>query len=649
MHLFSHTLPRCLTAGMHEKPSLVPSMLDYQFDLLLSQASHCLWETEEVGKRRISDFLMRQFPLVCLKVAGSDLMMAVDGFMKINKGDMTLKSVVFSEPLLKEDVVGRFHKNMLEKMGLENGEGHGAHKLMSKEAMKVLLNAPVLIDLNLWSHWDVVFAPSLGSLVGWLLNEVNTKELLCLVTACGKVVRVDQTATVDSFLNVLLQGNPFDTAGKLLSLLVLYGGEKNDPLKHTKFLHRQVISDKTTLTINSKVPRSDRVDSAMSFVSRFVFGCLGYLPVEFYCFAADILLAGLQPFVKDAPSAILSECECVEQRIMLHRVGMLLGIMDWVDDQQKLTSSSASSLLMSSGSSCLGVTELSLSTDSTVMHVVSNKYPLCRGGISLSPDPIRQNENREACCSADVTDVPLDNFAGYSKMRLCELECSAARVIESIQREEFNLQPDQSLVESAFLKKHNALLGRALHRLSQELYSQDSHFILELVQNADDNTYPETVKPSLVFILQDKGIIVLNNERGFSADDIRALCDVGNSTKKGSNAGYIGKKGIGFKSVFRVTDAPEIHSNGFHIKFDITNSQIGFVSPTVVPPCDIDHYSRLASSDSDCIHWNTCIVLPLRSSLLERSSGKNVISMFADLHPSLLLFLRRLHFVGNGI
>ena len=47
------------------------------------------------------------------------------------------------------------------------------------------------------------------------------------------------------------------------------------------------------------------------------------------------------------------------------------------------------------------------------------------------------------------------------------------------------------------------------------------------------------------------GIIVLNNEQGFSAENIRALCDVGNSTKKGS-AGYIGKKGIGFKSVFRV-------------------------------------------------------------------------------------------------
>jgi len=72
------------------------------------------------------------------------------------------------------------------------------------------------------------------------------------------------------------------------------------------------------------------------------------------------------------------------------------------------------------------------------------------------------------------------------------------------------------------------------------------------VQNADDNTYLENVEPALIFILQKSGIIILNNERGFSAQDIRALCDVGNSTKKGS-AGYIGKKGIGFKSVFRVS------------------------------------------------------------------------------------------------
>lgn len=61
------------------------------------------------------------------------------------------------------------------------------------------------------------------------------------------------------------------------------------------------------------------------------------------------------------------------------------------------------------------------------------------------------------------------------------------------------------------------------------------------------------MEPTLVFILQASGTAVLNNEQGFSAQNVRALCDVGNSTKGGSIAGYIGQKGIGFKSVFRVS------------------------------------------------------------------------------------------------
>ncbi|PHT39358.1 hypothetical protein CQW23_22931 [Capsicum baccatum] len=671
MHLFSHSLGRFFTSDMPEKPPLEPSMLDCQFDLLLSQASQCLWENKEVDKRRISDLLMRQFPLVCLKVAGNDFMIDIEGYMKAKKGNMTLRSVVFSETLLKEVGVGKNNESMLDKADLENDVGQGDCIGMSKDAMKALVNAPMLIDLNLWLHWDMVFAPSLGSLVGWLLNEVNSEELLCLVTSCGKVLRVDHSATIDSFVNVLLQGNPFDTAVKLLSLLVLYGGEINvpnsllkcharrafevffknyeemkshdipDSLKHTTSLCRQLIHDETISTMNKKLLRRDRVGKIVPLASRFILDCLGYLPVEFCHFAADILLSGVQPFVKDASLAILDECERIDQRLMLHRVGMSLGIVEWVEDKHKLSVCSDTNSLMSSRSSCLKVAEFDFSKNSTFTEEVSSECPLSRTEISFSQDPMRQNENQDASCSAGV-------------VACVSSESSAASVIESIQREEFGLQPDLSPVESAVLNKQHARLGRALHCLSQELYSQDSHFILELiciltfcniclVQNADDNTNLEHVEPTLTFILQYKGIIVLNNERGFSADNIRALCDVGNSTKKGRNAGYIGKKGIGFKSVFWVTDAPEIHSNGFHIKFDISDGQIGFVLPTVVPPCDIDSYTRLASLDSDCNHGNTCIVLPFRSSLLETCAVENIVSMFSDLHPSLLLFLHRLH------
>ena len=40
-----------------------------------------------------------------------------------------------------------------------------------------------------------------------------------------------------------------------------------------------------------------------------------------------------------------------------------------------------------------------------------------------------------------------------------------------------------------------------------------------------------------------------------------------------------GQKGIGFKSVFRITDSPEIHSNGFHIRFDVNSGPLGYILP----------------------------------------------------------------------
>ena len=41
----------------------------------------------------------------------------------------------------------------------------------------------------------------------------------------------------------------------------------------------------------------------------------------------------------------------------------------------------------------------------------------------------------------------------------------------------------------------------------------------------------------------------------------------------------IGQKGIGFKSVFRVTNRPEIHSNGFHLCFDVDSGPMGYILP----------------------------------------------------------------------
>ncbi|GER41663.1 histidine kinase [Striga asiatica] len=673
LHLLPQALQKCIGGDTSENVSLEAHLLPVQLEVLLSQALDSLRENESINMRNVSELLAKQFPSVCFKLGNGDLKTNRPDILREKRLSLSSSSVLFSVPLSRLNCVcdsaarnGQKVEETSEFACNTTVEGVVA-AFTTKDAVEAILKAPMMIDLNIWLHWDILYAPSLGSIVEWLLKEVNTKDLLCLITKDGKVIRIDHSATVDSFLKVLIRGSSFETAVQLLSLIVLYGGEHNVPQSLLKCYARQgfeVIIDNYLLLHSGKNPlvhgnpSSDQhtagestsrdvvsmslnnrsiLTRATPVVAKFVLECLSYLPIEFCRFAADVLITGLQSLVSNAPAAILSECNQIKQRLMLHEVGMSLGLMEWVQDYQSFCSSAGTGF--SSELPSLDAANLELNKTSVVGQGELEKH-LSSGGMLVSCDErvsVGADSAKLFECQAGSSEyqLPSNNLSGSD----------AVRVIESIRKEEFGIDSSLSAVENNMLEKQHARLGRALHCLSQELYSQDSHFLLELVQNADDNIYPKNVEPTLTFILREEGIIVLNNEEGFSAKNIRALCDVGNSTKKGHSAGYIGKKGIGFKSVFRVTDAPEIHSNGFHIKFDITEGQIGFVLPTVVPPCDINLFARLAATDDDHVDrnlWNTCIVLPFRPTMVEGFAMNHILSMFSDLHPSLLLFLHRL-------
>lgn len=70
------------------------------------------------------------------------------------------------------------------------------------------------------------------------------------------------------------------------------------------------------------------------------------------------------------------------------------------------------------------------------------------------------------------------------------------------------------------------------------------------------------------------------NERGFTKQNVESICRSGKSSKKGSNksAGYIGEKGIGFKSVFRVAREVYIKSGYYSFKFN-RDTPLGMVIP----------------------------------------------------------------------
>ncbi|URD78455.1 hypothetical protein MUK42_02484 [Musa troglodytarum] len=616
--------------------------------------------------------ILWQFPTISFHIVGDKSDKCFLNLIKCQEDNHGPGCVLFSAALLgKQWSVSEHDEKMIHEQAYTSGTS------AFDNAIECLLAAPMLSDLLSWSHWDLVYAPSFGPLIDWLLNDFHTKELSCIATRDGKLIRIDSSATVDEFLEALIQLSSFQVALKLLSLLSLYRGTSHAPLSllkcyaqramdviirnfidsseaagensiDTSYLQDlptfhedfnilpcsgdfQVISQFTQESMLGK--SISKMNKAFAVIARIILECLGLLPSEFWNFAAEILVSGLRFFTKQAPLVILKECNQPDQRLMLHDIGFSLGVTEWVQDYHDFSSTTVMNSRTSKPTYSLS-SESGMDGDHTPELSVNPSFSNDNFHISIRNDVPFPSKNNESFSggkqkeSVDLhpgchkvfdddfnmkilTGVTIDNSSmpDYKKMQ------DATTIIEAIRCEEFGLDQNLKDKESCLLKKQHARLGRALHCLSQELYSQDSHLLLELVQNADDNVYSHSVEPTLVFILQETGIVVLNNEVGFSADNIRALCDIGNSTKKGSSAGYIGHKGIGFKSVFRVTDAPEIHSNGFHVKFDITEGQIGFVLPTVIPPCNMDMLKQLLSGEdiqADFTSWSTCIILPFR-------------------------------------
>ncbi|KAK3941989.1 hypothetical protein QBC46DRAFT_257257 [Diplogelasinospora grovesii] len=80
--------------------------------------------------------------------------------------------------------------------------------------------------------------------------------------------------------------------------------------------------------------------------------------------------------------------------------------------------------------------------------------------------------------------------------------------------------------------------------------------------------------PFISFQVHPDRIIVECNEDGFTKNDLSAICSVGESTKSASH-GYIGAKGIGFKSVFIAAWKVYIQSGHFSFYFKHEKGDVG--------------------------------------------------------------------------
>ena len=182
-------------------------------------------------------------------------------------------------------------------------------------------------------------------------------------------------------------------------------------------------------------------------------------------------------------------------------------------------------------------------------------------------------------------------------------------------------------IKHRFLKSDKIALNALSGSLStiKKMFPYYGSFIMEFIQNADD-----AGSSKLLIELKNDKIIVANNGNVFSKKDIESICSIGRSSKKISE--YIGYLGVGFKSIFLISDGPEIYSGkySFGFKKELTNnSDVWQIIPNWIEN----------NLEKEHKQYDTIFNIPLRA---ENDYNKIQTEINEHLNNRMILFLRNL-------
>ena len=177
----------------------------------------------------------------------------------------------------------------------------------------------------------------------------------------------------------------------------------------------------------------------------------------------------------------------------------------------------------------------------------------------------------------------------------------------------------------AIRREHERRYGTGVGEYGDTLlphrYGDRTHFIYELLQNAEDAlarregwTGPRSVR----FEVGPAALRVRHFGLPFDEADVRSICGIGESTKD-PELTEIGRFGIGFKSVYAFTDRPEVHSGPEDFAIE------HYVLPAAAPVVPRDAAE-------------TVFVLPLRTP----ADAAEIREAVRRLAPRALLFLREI-------
>ncbi|MCX5806846.1 MAG: hypothetical protein NT010_12425 [Proteobacteria bacterium] len=171
---------------------------------------------------------------------------------------------------------------------------------------------------------------------------------------------------------------------------------------------------------------------------------------------------------------------------------------------------------------------------------------------------------------------------------------------------------EDNILEYGQGTRHLSFLGR--------LYTDRTHFVFELLQNAED-----AGASRILFRLFNDRLEVTHDGRPFNELDVRGVCGVGEGTKA-DDLTQIGKFGIGFKSVYAYTSKPEVHSGAESFRIE------SYVRPYPVEP--------RRTGDS----WTTLFVFAFDAVGIDPETAcREISARLRNLSARTLLFLRKIN------
>lgn len=178
-----------------------------------------------------------------------------------------------------------------------------------------------------------------------------------------------------------------------------------------------------------------------------------------------------------------------------------------------------------------------------------------------------------------------------------------------------------------------------LRTVSESVFARSAHFILELLQNAEDSGRDLHRVGEIEFSISPSRVRVSHNGSPFTKENVDAICGV--CSFKKPEEGTLGFLGIGFKSVFRITEAPQIHSGDFHFKFDKSCHANPADVLWEIMPLWVEHPSEHVRHDL------TTFILPFRGADSYEQTLRELKKL--DVHVFLFLkWLKRLRIVDES-